>query len=519
MSYELNRNTPYALRLAPYALLLALCAALALYPLYLRLMAGINHLRANNYISEGYYGLALESYKKAAGYQPRDYEIIKGIGEASWELGALKEKAEEAWPLAVRSMEFYETANRLNPLDAEAAYGLARAEFRLEQLHAYLHSEQDVNPYNALPWFKESVRLRPNSITFRYAMARYLHYHDDPELLPVVRALARVYPPSYSNLRKEEFWSPEIRDEVKKGLEQALEEETSPRQAHKVMSSMLAEEGRWDEAISHYNRALQYRTFENTAGDYMQLGYLNLRKGELRDAEISFITGLDRSMAKESDLSRIYSYYRAEDRTDEYYRFYDLVKERFIISIAMEILFARSLMEQERYDQAREVLIKINNREANAEACYWLARIAEKEQDWDSMELLIQKATVLEPRNSSYHLVFSNVLRRLNKLERAEKEATLALRYQANPSARTFNHRASIRWALEDFEGAAKDWRSAISLKPDHAAFYARAAEAYAKMAYWPMAEEYYKKALSLSPDNEHYKKRLSELTAMSDEQ
>ena len=516
MTYKLNKYVPSAMRSALCATLLGLCAVLALYPLYLRLMAGINDLSANNYIREGYYGLALESYKRAAGYQPRDHETMKGMGEAYYELGALKQKAQEAWPLAVRSREFYDIANRLNPLDAEAAYGLARAEFRLEQLHAYLHPEQDVNPYNALPWFKESIRLRPNSISFRYAMARYLHYHDDRELLPVVRALSRAYPPSYSNLRKEEFWSPEVRDEVKKGLEQALEDQPSPRQTHKVMSNMLAEEGRWDEAISHYNRALRYRKFENTAGDYIQLGYFNLMKGDLRDAEINFITGLDRSMARESDLSRIYRYYRAEDRMDEYYRFYDLVKERFIISIAMEILFARSLVEKERYDQAREVLMEVNNQEDNAEACYWLARIAEKEQDWDSMELLIQKATVLEPRNSNYHLVFSNVLRRLKKLERAEKEATLALQYQANPSPWTFNHRASIRWALEDFEGAAKDWRSAISLRPDHAAFYALAAEAYAKIAYWPMAAEYYKKALDLDPENERYKKRYAELKEFS---
>jgi tetratricopeptide (TPR) repeat protein len=509
MNYNVSRQ-------ALCAALLALCAVLALYPLYVRLMSGIHQLRAENHARQGYYGMALEGLKKASAYQPNDYQLMKGLGDVYYELGASKEVPEESFSLIDRSRESYEAAKGLNSLDAEATYGVARSRFRLEMLYDYLYPQKNDAPYNARASYQEAVRLRPNSVTFRYALARYLFYHDDEQLPETVRGLVRVYPQAYSNLRREEFWSPEIRDQVKKGLEQAIAAGTSLRSAYMAMSGISGEEQRWDEAVAYYNQSLRYRTFENTAGNYIHLGYLNMKKGDIEAAERNFIKGLDKSRSRDADLGRIYRYYKSGDRMAGFPGFYVEVKKRFITTTAMEILLARSLIEQEEHGRAREVLLEVNDRNTNAEACYWLARIAEKEKDWDSMELLIQKATVLEPENSNYHLVFSNVLRRLKKLERAEKEATLALQYQGNPSPWMFNHRASIRRALEDYEGAARDWTRAIGLKPDYAPFHAQAGEAYASMAYWSLAVQYYEKAVSLSPDNKQYQKRLSELIALS---
>jgi tetratricopeptide (TPR) repeat protein len=498
------------------ALLFALCALIALYPLYHHFMGGLNQLAGNNYVRDGYYGLAVERLKAAIAYQPSDYETRKDLGDVYYDQGVQKKTAEEAFSLSLRSRNLYVAAKDINPLDAEAAYGAARAEFRLEQLHAFMHPGEGKGPYNALPWFREAVRLRPNSVTFRYAMAQYLHFHNSVELLTVVRDLARVYPDSYYRLRKEKFWSQEMREEVKKGIEQAMEQGSSLRQAHKAMSALFAEEERWHEAVSQYSMAIKYRAFENTAADLIHLGYLNMKAGDLEAAETGFITGLQKSTAMEEDLNRIYRIYKAENRLSDFSGLYERAKNRSMTTSRMDIIFSQSLIDEKEYDHAREILMKVNKSGNNAEAYYWLARIAEKEQDWDSMEILIQKATVLSPRNSNYHLVFSNVLKRLKKLEGAEKEATLGLEYEAKPSPWTFNHRASIRMALKDYEGAAGDWRAAISLRPDYAPFYAQAAEAYAQLAFWPIAAEYYKKAISLSPDNEQYKKRLSELAALS---
>ena len=510
MSYELTRYKLIRYITCAFILILAL---LSIYYLRLRFMSGINQLAGNNFARGGYYGLSVERLRAAIAYQPSDYEIKKELGEVYYKQGALKKTAQEAFSLSLRSRDLFVSAKDVNPLDAEAAYGAARAEFRLEQLYAYMHQGQGNGPYNALPWFREAVRLRPNSVTFRYSMAQYLHYHNSAELPAVVRDLSRVYPDSYYRLRKEKFWSPEMREEVKKGLEQAIGQGTSLREAHKAMSALFAEEGRWPDAASQYSMTIKYSAFENTAADLIQLGYLNMKAGDLEAAETWFITGLQKSTARDSDLNRIYRIYKAENRLTDFSDLYGMARNRSITTTRMDIIFSQSLIDQKEYGPAREILAKVNKGEDNAEAYYWLARIAENEQDWDSMELLIQKATVLSPRNSNYHLVFSNVLTRLKKLERAEKEATLSLEYEAKPSAWTYNHRASIRMALKDYEGAAGDWRAAISLRPDYAPFYAQAAGAYSQLAFWPIAKEYYKKAIALDPNNEQYKKRLSELS------
>jgi tetratricopeptide (TPR) repeat protein len=178
----------------------------------------------------------------------------------------------------------------------------------------------------------------------------------------------------------------------------------------------------------------------------------------------------------------------------------------------MDILLARTLIDLKQYNRARRILSEINLEEPTAEAYYWLARVAEKEKDWDAMELAIQKATVLDPSNERYHLIFSQVLKRRNKLERAEREASLAVGYQERPSPWFYNHRAGVRWSMKDYSGAFKDWRSAIALKPGGASFYARAAEACVKMGDLSRAIEYYKKAVDLDPGNERYGKRYREL-------
>lgn len=490
-------------------LLIVLLTLLALRPLSLRLVSGLHLLSAGNRLDEGYYGLAVETLKKAEACVPGDYRIPDRLGDAYFRMSESRGmRAKE--PLVRKSAESYKKAHLLNPLDAGAAYGLARAQYLLESLDP----QKENSRHNALPWFKETLRLRPNSILYNYALARYLLYRgDEKELLTVLDNMARIYPSAYYRIRREPFWPPSAGEAMKSGLEQALQEGVAPKEAHRALSSLYADEKNWEQAVVHYRKALAYRTFDNRAADFIHLGRLYLKSGEKEKAEENFLKALNRSPDREKDVNRIYRIYKGEDLLEEFAGFYAAVGNRFALSPGMGMTLARSLMDSERYDRAAEALMDVNRKDPTAGACYLLARIAEKQKDWDSMELFIQKATVLDPDNGSYHLIFSQVLKRLKKLERAEKEAGLALQLQDNPSPWTFNLRAGLRWDLEDYEGAAKDWKIAAGLKPDHATFYAQAAEAYTRLAYWPLAEEYYKKALDLDPKNERYKKRYRQLT------
>jgi len=487
-------------------------ALIGLYPLYHYLMAGICYLRAENFWHEGYYSLAIEYMKKADSCASMDYRIKKELGKFYYRLACLKKNAKEAWPLIIKSKEYYEKANYLAPSDAQTAYGIARAGFSLEAQDGSFDPARDNGAYNTLSWFEEAIRLRPCSVTFRYAMVRYLFYHGDNRLLNAVQETARVYPLSYFYLKKEKFWSQTVKESVKKGLEQAVKEKTSLRESHRVLSSFFEDGKEWESAIFHFKQSLQYRSFGNKAEDFIRLGLLYIKKKDFNNAEINFIKALNMSQDRKEDLERIYNIYKKEAFFDEFFRLYNQTWSRFVVAHDMDILLAMSMMDQKRWNDAKDLLIKANGKKPTAGAYYWLASIAEAEKEWDNMELYIQKATVMEPENSNYHVMFSRVLKRLKKLERAEEEAGLAIKFEKKPSPWTFNQRAEIRFEKKNYEGALEDWAMAIRLKTDRASFFAGAAEACLQLGYWQRAAGYYEKAIQFDPENKRYMQRYKEL-------
>ena len=204
--------------------------------------------------------LALNSYQKAVAYQPRDIMARKGLAEVLFDMGIKEKSVQEAFYYTQKARDEYVHASFYNPMDAETAYGLARSENRLEQLYQYLHPEEKNNPYHALPYFEKAIRLRPNSITFHYAMARYLYQHGDKEeLLKTVRAMARIYPPAYMYLKKEPLWSSSVKDAVKSRSYGCDKTGDVSKRAHRAMSTMLDEDNEWDKAIFHYQKALEFK--------------------------------------------------------------------------------------------------------------------------------------------------------------------------------------------------------------------------------------------------------------------
>jgi tetratricopeptide (TPR) repeat protein len=473
------------------------------------LIAQVYFLKGKDYLRNNYYGLAVSRLEKAIQYQDNDYTIWNHLGRAYHKLGQLK-PAQEAFLVAQQVKDAYLKAARLNPHDAEAAYGLAREEARLESLYKRLHPDQKDDPYEPIPYFQEAIRLRPNGIGYHYALARYLYQQEETEqLLPVITKLARIYPPVYAHLKKEPFWSSGAKEALKKGLEQAMEQGRAVENAHMAFYALLVDEGDWTNALSHYQKALALRETEAQSRDYIQLGRLFLENAQPQDAQENFLKALSMSADRERDLEGLYNAYRTMGYSEEFFAFYERVRRTFPQSANMDILLARSLIDLEQYPKARQILEELNQKEPHAAAYYWLFRIARKENDWDRMELSIQKATVLEPDSSQYHLLFSQVLTRVKKLDRAEKEAGLAIKHAASPSASLFNHRASIRWTKKDHQGALEDWKSALPMQPQNASMHSRIAEAYTNLGDWSRATEHYKKALQMEPNNQTYQQKL----------
>jgi len=487
--------------------------------LYIRLNSQLLYLKAANRIQKEDYHTAIDHLENAIQKQPNEPLIWKGLAKAYQNIGKSK-PIHEAFDFTKKSEHAYLQATLLNPLDATAFYGLAQETAKLEQLYFYLNPAEDSGPYNALPYFQEALRLRPNGIRYHYGLMIYQNQkNNQQELIRIVSNLVRIYPQVYNNLKKEAFWTSDLNEAAKKGMFQAIEQRINLRNTHISLSYLLETEKEWSAAISMYQKALTFQSIDNTSADYFHLGHLYLENSQFKKAEEHFFKALTISQDREKDLEKVYRFYKTKGHFEALNRFCNRVSERFIFSDRIFIFLARSLINQKRYHEARKTLIDLNQKEPSAEAYYWLSRISEIEKDWDSMDLAIQKATVLDPDNSQYRLIFSKVLQRLNKLERAEKEAGLSLKNTTKPSTGLFNHRAWIRWKRNDFIGAAKDWESAIRINPAAAHFYAQAAEAYMRLGKQSRAADYYKKAMNLNPKNKHFQKRYNEMMAKHQEE
>ena len=507
-----NPQSAIALRTALCAILL-LVSAFAMYRLSLRFMGQIHHHGAEALMRAGYHGLALARLNKAVDKIPGDPGVHRSLGQIHLKLGALKRSPGLAINQARQSQDAYMRAAELNPLDAQAAYGMAKAVNRLDEIKRYGHPETKGVSYDPDPHFKEAIRLRPNGILYRYAYARYLARTGRlDELASTVQKLAYTYPPSYHYIRKEPFWSPPVKEACRKGLEAAIAENVSPRAARLAVSSMLARDREWAAAIEQYKAALTHKAFDNKAGDYVRLGCLYMENGEYDEARSCFFRALSMSRNRDQLMTQLYQLYRRQKQSEKFEAFFREADRTFILPQGAQILLARTLMDLKQNYQARRILSEMVQKRPSAEGYYRLARIAQADKDWDGMELAGQKATVLEPENSTYHLIFSQALKQMKKLERAEKEADLALKYEKKPSPWSLNHRAWIRWARKDYPGSLKDWIKAIGLKSDSASLYAHAAEAHVKLGHVSAALEYYKKAVKLGPGNARYGERMRKI-------
>ena len=516
MANKPEKQTPPVLRYTLCAVILMLSSG-AVYVIFPNFISQLYYTKARRSQKNGHPELALSCYQKAVAYQQYNINARRGLAEALLRKGIKEKSAQEAFYYIDKAKDEYVHATFYNPIEAQIAYGLARAENRLEQIYQTLHPETKNNPYDALPYLKKAIRLRPNSITLQYAMARYLHQHgDQTELYNTVRTMARIYPEAYTYLKKEPLWSPSVKAAIEQSFADAIKKGTLIRRAHRAMSTMLVDDNEWDKAIFHYKKALEFKKDTISASEYLHLGRLLLENNQVKEARINFIKGLYASTSFEEAFSSIGFIFKNTGHIDDYYDFYQETNTRFVLSPKMLITSVRYLIELKQYQRAQRLLKNLIRHNPDAEAYFWLARISEIEKNFDAMELQIQKATVLDPSNMNYRQMFYGLLKRLGKLDTAEREINLIIQNSDNPSPHLFDERAKLRRNRKNYIGAVEDWKSAIGLSPKIAAFYANIADTYMKLGNLPEALKYYQQAVKLDPGNKSYVGKYKKLEGES---
>jgi tetratricopeptide (TPR) repeat protein len=509
----MHLSPPKSVRFFTASLILLFSLA-ALYPLTIRLLAQLHVNSAEKNIIALQYTTALSELNKAVGLQPKEFQIHNQLGNVYYKLGSSSKDSNAALQWLVKARDHFQQALQLHPLDARSAYGLARTEIYIEK-NNYLSGKGSSSPEDspALHALEQAIALRPASTIYRLAYARYLYLHDETDkLLSEMRNLGRLQPSIYGTLRGEEFWSPAARREFFAGVKQALTQGITPRQSFLVAAGIMAEEKNWTEALSFRQQGMAVQSSLNLSGDFIRLGSLYLMADEPDQASENFFQALTISNDIEKDIIAIMRVCRNAGNPDSMMSFYRQSGKLYGNSSQMDIAAARYLFDLKNYEQAKTVLSESVSQHQNGEAYYWLSRIAEAQQDWDAFELAIQKATLHDPQNANYHLRFSQVLNRLQKYERAEKEAGLAIKFNNKPNISLYTFRAGLRNRLKDYQGALEDWLQAISLDPGKGSYYYQAGDLSEKMARIDEAAEYFQKAIELEPENKTYAQRLERI-------
>jgi len=433
-------------------------------------------------------------------------------GLALWKVKGISDTVFDLYKKAGTS---FAKAVEIDPADYITTYWQAKTQNALESLSGFLTPSKP-NPYNAQPLYEKAITLRPNGINVHYSYIRYLFNKGEKKRIPqLAQYMTRIYPQSYHHLKKEPFFNDSLLANMEKGLISALSQDISPRYALQALSDIQVKKQDYKKAISHYSKSLEIRPFANTWRNYLHMGQLYLKTQTPEKSFPWFTKALKTSDNFDNTLTRIFHIHTKEKVLNEFIRFSLHVEENLGHTQSLDINAAKAWIKLEKPQLARARLIKLNTKEPNAQAHYLLSKIAEKEKDWDQMEIAAQKATTLDRENASYYYLFSRALHFQKKYIHAEEQATKAIKYSKKGNPWFFNHRAWTRWHRKNYIEAATDWKKAFAIKPDRSEFPYWVARAYAQEGLFNEALTFVQKAIAIGPDNKKYKdlkKRLEHL-------
>lgn len=356
-------------------------------------------------------GRALSWMPVKAGIPPFSFDLQRI--HYLWGTRLLFEAKEENFSLIEKAREHFLKAVALNPYDIKPAKGLAETTFLLEKARHRLNPEME-NPYNALPFYQTLLTLRPAGITVHYMTARYYYFKSMNEALAgVVSKIAFLCPDDAVNgqLQKEDFYSSQLDQAVVQGVSKAIAEKKSLRRACLAMARLVEKEGDFSRALEYQQRGMNITAHRNSMWDYMRLGRLFLEAGDKNAAYESFEKVLAESKNFNDAFKRIYYTFHRSGADKAFLEFADNLEDRHKkLPGIVSLLTARIRIDLGLYEAAGRGLIRMIEANPDPEAYYLLGVMAEKQAQWDDMELNIQKATALNPDECRYYDKFAKSL-------------------------------------------------------------------------------------------------------------
>lgn len=412
-----------------------------------------------------------------------------------------------------RAEKLFRSAISLHSLNIDSYTGLAQATAALETLYPFVYG----TPYssNALPVYEYLLSLMPVNLYTHKLLIKYYHTKKmEDRLRHVVADLIYLSPSFYFQLDRLPFDTSGMNKKIKNALLKAVANKVKSADAYKALSDVAAQEEDYKRAIEYFLQARSSFSHRNISAYYFQLGKLYLNTKQFNGAGESFLASL-KTIDRDNRLRNIWLQYERNNFLQEFLNFTKRVTDEKYESPFIEILQAKSLMALGQYEQALSQLLAIKSSKFESEGLNLQAHIAEYNQDWDTMELRSQRATVLVPEKSDNFLLLARALQNQKKWHQAEKVATDAITRSKRKNAWLYHNRAWTRWNRKNFDGAEMDWIQAIEISPETASFYYNIALIYERKGLLSKAVIELKNAINLKPDEIMYHKKLGELAKL----
>ncbi len=438
-----------------------------------------------------------------------DYRLRVAAGDLAFKTAEKSKNTRELLAGMERAEEGYLEAAALEPVAVDAWFGLVRTTPLLEKLSPFVRKE----PYRhtALPYFHRLVELMPVNLYVQTLLTKYYRDRNMPDkVMDSIEYSVYLSPLLYYQLRQQPFYTLSMNSGIRKALKRRIEENIGVYTCYKVLAAIEEEERNYHEAALFHEKTLEGMPSSRRSTWYYQAGRLYLKAGMTAKAEEAFLKSL-KTEKRPDRLREIYGIYEYSQRFTDFLTFCDKAGQGERDDL-VKILSAMALIKMGKYDRARSCLLKVGSRKYLAESCYLQARIAGLLQDWDTMELKGQRATVLAPENSEYYSIFAKALRQQKKYEQAEEAAARAIELLAEPRADRYQERAWIRWARHDYQGAKEDWQSAVRYAPKNSWYHFRLAMVCEKTGELQNALIHIERGLLLQPDNAEYIRKRKEL-------
>lgn len=367
---------------------------------------------------------------------------------------------------------------------------------------------------NAEGYFLQAVATDPNNGKFLYALVNYyLSSARSDGGATYLERLASVYAASYYPLKEHPHWSQTAREHFKSGLRTALANDLTVRQANSVLALMAAEEKDWRSAVAYTRESIRHQGSATSSQPYLDLGRYLLPLAEYDQAKDALLQGLKLSTNRQQVLENLLSPCLETGSFSLYVQLCrDTASFDGTVRNSLTFLLGKACFAYHRLDLAEAYLRESVQTHNRGEAHRYLAEIAERRNDWDTMELESQRATLLDPGKGYYQFLLARSLAAQKKYKSALEHLNQAIHNTASPQEGYFEMQGALCWSLQDYHGAVKAWQTAHQLAPENPRHLRKIAEAYWRLSDYCKAENYYVSALQFSPEDEQLRRELEQL-------